>query len=244
MDYFNNSKEEWQEFLKISKDEIPGKLIIDGKIDFPKWTRIVLDRMENGRVAWMPNLVIGEYKGKLTGYGVCFGGPVASQYTHIYCKMGTEKMIQIGCGGGMQPDIELGDIIVSEEVLCLDGVSRLYKQGSDFIEFDRTLTEEVIEGIEQRGIPYHVGRTVCTYDILLWEKDVFMGLSGDGYIGTDMESGAVGSVSKFFGVPAVSFYVCSDNSTSGKDLFHKETEEEDRNVKRGFDAVLDIALDL
>ncbi len=59
-----------------------------------------------------------------------------------------------------------------------------------------------------------------------------------------MESGAVGSVSKYFNVPAVSFYVCSDNSASGKDLFYKQSDEEMRCVRRGFDTVLDMALDL
>ncbi len=91
MDYFKNTKEEWQEFLNIPEQDIPEKLIIDGKIDYPKWTRIVLDRMDNGRIAWMPNLTFGDHNGKLTGYGVCFGGPVASQFTHIYCKMGTRR---------------------------------------------------------------------------------------------------------------------------------------------------------
>ena len=244
MDYFNTSKERWQDFLKIANEDIPDKLIIDGKIDYPKWTKIVLDRMTNGRVVWMPNLIIGEYQNKLVGYGVCFGGPIASQYTHIYCKMGTKKMIQIGCGGGLQPDIELGDIMVSEGVLCIDGSAQLYKQESDYVEFDRTLRNNVIAELEDRQNPYHVGKTVCNYDILLWESEPLMELSRSGYIGTDMESGGVGSVARYFGVPAISFYVCSDNSISGKDLFYKQTKEEQEKVKMGFDTVLDIALAL
>ncbi len=244
MDYFNTPKEKWQEFLKIRDEDIPNKLIIDGKIDFPKWIKIVLDRMKNGRISWHPNLIMGECNGELVGYSVCFGGSVASQYTHIYCKMGTKKMIQIGCGGGLQSDIELGDIIVSEGVLCNEGSARLYKQESDFIEFDRELIKEVIEKLDERNILYHLGKTMCMFDILLWEADDFIDLSNRGFIGADQESGSVGSVSKFFGVPATSFYVCSDNSASGKDLFYKQTKEEQQKVKSGFDTVLDIALEL
>ena len=59
-----------------------------------------------------------------------------------------------------------------------------------------------------------------------------------------MESGAVGSVSKLFGVPATSFYVCSDNSASGKDLFYKQTEEESKRINDSLLSVLDIALNL
>jgi uridine phosphorylase len=158
--------------------------------------------------------------------------------------MGTERIIQIGCGGGLQPEIELGDIMVSEGVLCVDGSAKLYKQESDFVEFDRALTKKVIEKLKGGNTPYHLGKTVCTYDILLWEPDIFNGLSGSGYIGTDMESGGVGSAARFFDVPAASFYVCSDNSASGKDLFHKQNREEQEKVKKGFQTVLDIALDL
>ena len=44
MDYFNNTKDKRQEFLNISDEDIPEKLIIDGKMNYPKWTRIVLDK--------------------------------------------------------------------------------------------------------------------------------------------------------------------------------------------------------
>jgi len=244
MDYFNESKDKWQSFLGISYEDIPDKLVIDGKKNYPKWTKIVLDRMKNGHVAWMPNLVIGEIGGSRTGYGACFGGPIASQICHIYCKMGSKKMIQIGTGGGIQPDIELGDVIVSESVLCRDGVNRLYKQAEDTIHFDNELAGQVIEKLVDSGIPYHLGRTVCIYDILLWEKRDFMELSRNGYKGCDMESGAVGSVAKLFDVPAVSFYVCSDNSASGKDLFYKQTEDERKRINDNLIKVLDIALKL
>lgn len=244
MDYFNESKEKWQSILGISNVDIPDKLIIDGKLNYPKWTKIVLDRMRNGRIAWMPNLVIGNIDDSLTGYGACFGGPIASQFCHIYCKMGSQKMVQIGTGGGIQPDIELGDVIVSESVLCRDGVNRLYRHAEDTIHFDRDLTGQVIEKLEDAGIPYHLGRTVCIYDILLWEERDFMELSRSGYKGCDMESGAVGSVAKFFGVPAVSFYVCSDNSASGKDLFYKPTDEESKRINDSLLSILDIALNL
>lgn len=244
MDYFNISKKKWQDFLKIEDEDIPYKLVIDCKINYPKWIKIVMDKMTNSRVCWMPNLIIGDYKDELVGYGVCFGGPVASQYTHIYCKMGTKKIIQIGSGGGLQAKIELGDIILSEGVLCIDGSAQLYKQDSRFIEFDRTLLNHVKSELEDRKIPFHIGKTVCIYDILLWELKTFIDLNRSGYIGADMESGGVGSAAKYFGTPAISFYVCSDNSASGKDLFYKQTKEEQEKVRRGFDAILDIALEM
>ena len=54
-----------------------------------------------------------------------------------------------------------------------------------------------------------------------------------------MESGAVGSVCNFFDIPAVSFFVCSDNSASGKDLFYKQSYEEKVRVKKGLDIILE-----
>ena len=244
MDYFNTSKESWKNFLQIRDEDIPEKLIIDGKINYPKWTEVFINKVKKGKIAWMPNLAIGALNKKKIGYGVCFGGPIASQFSHIYCKMGTKKIIQIGTGGGLQPNIKLGDIIVSEGVLSIDGSAKLYKQNSTFIEFDKGLKNDVVSELEDRKIPFHVGRTVCIYDILLEEYETFSKLSSEGFIGSEMESGAVGSVAKYFNVPAISYFVCADNASSGKGLLAERTTKEQKKIENGLESAFDIALNI
>jgi purine-nucleoside phosphorylase len=244
MSYFNVPKHRWQRLLGISSKDIPDKLIIEGHPDFPGCIERRKTKLSNVRSAWMPNLVIGEYQGRTTGYGVSFGGPMASQLAHIYCKLGTKKVVQIGTGGGLQKDLDLGDIVVSESVLSLDGVWKLYRQKSRHIRLDGGLRDRAVRALERRGANFRVGRTVAYYDILLEEEKDLLKLSKAGYLGVEMEAGATGSVTGCFGVPAIVLFVVSDNSMSGKDLFYKQTEDERKRIKSGRETIFDVALEI
>ncbi len=244
MSYFDTPKEKWQSLLGISSKDIPDKLIIEGHPDFPGCIERRRTRLSDVRPAWMPNLVIGDYQGRTIGYGVSFGGPMASQLVHIYCKLGTKKIVQIGTGGGLQKGLELGDIVVSESVLSLDGVWKLYKQKSRRIRFDAGLRDSAVRALESRGVNFHVGRTVSYYDILLEEEKDLQRLSRAGYLGVEMEAGATGAVAGYFGVPAIVLFVVSDNSISGKDLFYKQTDEERKRTKSTRETVFDVALEI
>ena len=244
MGYYSVTKDMWQDFLKIVDEDIPERLIIEGHIH---WPRLIEQRglaLQAVREGWMPNLVLGEHGGRLVGYGVCFGGPIASQFAHIYCKMGTEKIIQIGICGALRTDIELGDIIVSEGVLSLDGSARQYGLSDDGVEFDPALRDRAVEMLEGSGRVVHVGRTVSYYDILLERMEDLEDLSERGYIGVEMEAAAVGAVANHFGTPALSVQTVSDNSLSGKDLFYDQTDEEKEGIRSGMDEVFRIALEL
>jgi len=244
MSYFNVTKDKWHSLLDISRKDIPEKLIIEGHPDFPGCIERRRTRLSNVRPAWMPNLIIGDFQGQSIGYGVCFGGPLVSQFVHIYCKLGTQKIIQIGTGGGLQKDLELGDIVVSESVLSLDGVWKLYRQRSRRLMFDDGLRDRAAHELEKNHANFRVGRTVSYYDILLEEEKDLHKLSESGYLGVEMEAAATASVASFFGVPAIALFVVSDNSITGKDLFYSQTEEERKRIKKSRDTVFDVALEI
>ena len=244
MGYYSIPKEQWRSLLKISDEDLPDKLIIQGAIDFPGYIERRSQVLENVRPGWMPNLILGEYRGQTIAYGICFGGPIASQFTHIYCKVGTGTVVQIGICGGLQKDIEIGDIVVSERVLSLDGSARLYKQTGEHVTFDQTLRDKAISRLEEGDVKFHVGDTVSYYDILLQEQGDLIDLSRSGYIAVEMEAAAVGAVAQHFNTPALSVLTVSDNSISGKDLFYQQTDDERRRLQEGVDLIFKIALEL
>lgn len=244
MGYYHVPTERWQSFLKISDEDIPEKLIIEGQIHFPRCIERRGQVLRDVREGWMPNLMVGEHKGQTIAYGVCFGGPIASQFAHIYCKMGVEKVVLIGICGGLQADIELGDIVVSEAVLSLDGSARLYGRDQDLVAFDETLRDRAVSELRGTGKRFHVGRTVSYYDILLEEQDDLAALSDSGYLAVEMEAAATGAVAQHFGTPALAMLTVADNSISGKDLFYEQTEDERKAIQESIDIVFESALEL
>lgn len=244
MGYFSVEPDRWKDYLDISDTDIPGKVIIEGRMDYPGAIEKRSLSIEDVRPGWMPNLVLGSYKGALVAYAACFGGPIASQIAHIYCNLGTEKVVQIGTCGGLQENIDLGDIVVSQGVLSLDGCARLYKRPEDFVAFDPSLLEKASRLLDRRDVQVYVGRTVSIYDILLEEIEDLFDLSRSGYVAIEMEAGAIGAVAGHFGTPALSMFVVSDNSISDKGLFYERTEDEQERITRGLDTLFGTALDL
>ena len=242
--YYEMPKEKWQGLLGIREEDIPETLVIEGHLAYPEIFSTRGKKLEEGRTAWMPNLMIGKYKGRTVGYGVCFGGPMASQFAHIYCKMGTKRIVLIGECGGIRKTVEVGDIVVSEEVLSLDGVSSLYRRPRDHLLFDAQLLEQAELKLKEKGLKYHIGKTGSYYDILLERKIDLEELAISGYISLDMEAAAVCAVANHFEVPSLAMFVVGDNYTIGKDIFYKKTEEEVKMVNDGMEKVLEIALEL
>jgi uridine phosphorylase len=244
MSYMNIKKEKWRSFLNISGEDIPDKLIIEGHPNFPGWTEQRSTKLTNVRPAWMPNLVIGDNQGQSIGYGVGFGGPLVSQFVHIYSKLGTRKIVLIGTGGGLQKNIELGDIILSEGVLSLDGSWKLHRQRSKLVRFDDRLRERAARELKRRKVRFHMGRTVSFYDILLEERKDLIRLSKSGYLGVEMEAAATASAAAHLGVPSIALFTVSDNSISGKDMFYTQTDEDRAKIRKGRETVYQVALDI
>ncbi len=244
MGYYSVPKEQWQSFLKISSDDVPETLIIQGAIDYPGYIERRSEILEDVREGWMPNLIVGKYDGRTIAYGVCFGGPIASQFAHIYCKLGVKKLVLIGICGGLQSDIDIGDVVISEKVLSLDGSASLYKHTRRHVDFDGTLCKRAKGELVKRDVKAHVGMTVSYYDILLEEEKDLRDLSGSGYLGVEMEAASIGAVAQHFNTSALSMFTVSDNSISGKDLFYQQTEEERGKITEGLDVIFEIALSL
>lgn len=242
MGYYSVDEERWRDFLRIPDSDLPERLIVEGHIDFPGRIERRGHLLDDVRPGWMPNLVLGEHEGRTVAYGVCFGGPMASQFAHIYCKLGVGKVVQIGICGGLQADIGLGDVVVSEGVLSLDGAARLYGCDGDLVGLDGTLVGRAVSVLGDMGIEARVGRTVSYFDILLEREEDLADLSASGYMAMEMEAAATAAVADHFGTPAVSILAVADNSISGKDLFYRQTDEERDRVSRAIDAVFEAAL--
>jgi uridine phosphorylase len=228
--------------LRVKKNEVPDKLIIEGRIRSERGMAGRADRLRKVKPGWEPGIITGEYGDRKVAFAMCVGGPVASQISHLYCKLGVKKIIHIGTGGGLQKNIALGDIIVSKRVLSLDGCAKLYKQKSRLVGFDKGLVSAVTAQLKQRNLRHHVGRTVTYYDILLEEMKDLRALCRAGYLGVEMEAASVASVANYFGVPAVSLFYASDNSMTGKTIFHSKTPKELEATKAASDAIFEIAL--
>ena len=112
------------------------------------------------------------YTGYLDGVKVSvtstgIGGPSAAIAIEELSKSGADTFLRVGTCGGMQLDVEGGDIIIASGAVRMEGTSREYAP----IEYPAVANVDVmnamISGAKKLGAKYHVGVVQC--------KDSFFG---------------------------------------------------------------------
>ena len=112
------------------------------------------------------------YLGELGGEKVLvistgMGGPSTAICIEELAQIGVKNLIRVGTSGGMQLDVNAGDIIVAQAAVRQEGTSKEYVP----VEFPAVanfeLTYELKKACEELGYPHHVGIVQC--------KDSFYG---------------------------------------------------------------------
>lgn len=112
------------------------------------------------------------YTGYLNGEKVSvtstgIGGPSAAIAIEELVRAGADTFIRVGTCGGMQPEVQSGDLIIATGAIRAEGTSREYAP----IEFpavaDFGLVQRLAMAAEKLSMPYHVGVVQC--------KDSFYG---------------------------------------------------------------------
>ena len=95
------------------------------------------------------------------------GGPSTAICVEELAMLGIEYLIRIGTSGGMQLDVEAGDIVVAQAAIRQEGTSKEYLP----IEFpavaDLAVTNALVESAKELNMTVHTGVVQC--------KDSFYG---------------------------------------------------------------------
>lgn len=105
---------------------------------------------------------VGSYKGSEIGaWSTGIGGPSAEVTLHEILDLGGETLIRVGTTGAIQPDIAVGDVIINDANVRLDGTSSLYVPEAFPAAASFEVTMALVQACENLGLRYHVG-TGCT----------------------------------------------------------------------------------
>lgn len=112
------------------------------------------------------------YLGELAGEKVLvistgMGGPSTAICVEELAQIGIEYLVRVGTSGGMQLDVNAGDVVIAQAAIRQEGTSKEYVP----IEFPAVanfeLTASLKEAADELGYPNHVGVVQC--------KDSFYG---------------------------------------------------------------------
>lgn len=112
------------------------------------------------------------YTGTLDGVRVSvtstgIGGPSASIAMEELVKCGADTFIRIGTCGGMDQDVQSGDVVVATGAIRMEGTSKEYAPIEYPAVADLEVTNALVKACRKLGSRYHAGVVQC--------KDAFYG---------------------------------------------------------------------
>ncbi len=101
---------------------------------------------------------IGNYRGAaISAFSTGIGGPSAEGVLTRLAGAGVDTLIRVGTTGTIQEHIAVGDLIINDASVRMDGTSQLYVRSEFPAVASFEVTSALVEAAENLGVPYHVG---------------------------------------------------------------------------------------
>ena len=180
-------------------------------------------------------IAVGERAGvRLAAASTGIGGPSTAILLEELAKVGARNLIRVGNSGGLAPELELGDLVITTGAVRDEGTSRSYVAPEYPAVANYEVVAALVESARAAGVRHSVGVT--------WSIDAFYArnavLTADGSIGSmsfegyrppglesrltefraarvqncEMESAALLTLSSLFGLRAGCICVVSDRT--------------------------------
>jgi uridine phosphorylase len=111
-------------------------------------------------------VVTGEKEGvRLSAASTGIGAPSTAILLEEFAKLGVHTLMRVGNSGGLSPDLELGDLVVTTGAVRDDGTSRSYVSPEYPAVADYRIVAALADAARERGARFHTG--------VSWSLDAF-----------------------------------------------------------------------
>jgi DeoD family purine-nucleoside phosphorylase len=210
---------EYAEACLLPGDPLRAKYIAETYFDNP-----VQRNSERGMLGYT-----GEYEGKpVSVQATGMGCPSAAIVIEELIQLGVKRLIRVGTCGGLQPDLELGDLIVALTAVPADATARHYIKEPHCPTADWELVHGAVHHAKELGQPMRVGPIVSS-DVFYNPDDGQYGRWSDrGILAVEMEAAILFTLAAVKKVQAGCLLTVSDVVVDGE--FKRITEDELRGA--------------
>ena len=234
---------EWQAALGLQDDELPVAIISEGTWWREQRTRERLELLDDVVELPFPDIFIGKWHGKPVAYCCAYGAPRAVEVAHLFGALGARLAVQIGSCGGLQGQLAPGDVVVPDEVVCGEGIAKLYGADETFAA-DALWAERARAVLAEKGHTAHGGRHLTWYSIFAQDGAMAEDWHNSGYVSVDMETATTLAVARSFGMDAVSMLVVWDELLRGRSFLDPLEPDHQRAFDSAYSDLFAVALQL
>ena len=236
---------DWCRALGLDPGDVPELVVLEGSWWQRERTASRLALLGDVRELAFPEYHLGRRRtdGLAVLYSCVYGAPRAVEPVHVFGQLGTPTVVQIGSCGSLQHQVRTGDVVLAETATIGEGTSQYYG-ASEVSAASPGLVDRAEAAFTSRGFKVHRGAHMTTSALFAQPPDLVAAWSGAGYLAVDMETSAVFSAARFFGMQAVSLLFVWDELLAGRSFLHTYTDTERAAQARANDALMDVALEL
>jgi purine-nucleoside phosphorylase len=182
----------------------------------------------------------GRYEGKrISVMGTGMGIPTLSIYVHeLVTEYHVKTLIRVGTCGALQPDLEVGDIVLPMSSSTNSHINRLRFDGMDYAPTASFhLLLKAYETAKRLGARVRVGGMFASDTFYGDDPEWWKKWAAYGALVVEMETSGLYTLAAKFGVDALSVLTVSDNVVTGESSTAQQRE-------RGFTQMAKIALEI
>ncbi len=128
------------------------------------------------------------------------GAPLAAAFLEEIIALGADRIVACGGCGTVSPDVAAGAIVIPDSAVRDEGTSFHYAPPSRVIDADPDGVEVARAVLEERGVPYTVGRAWTTDGLYRETRGKVRRRREEGCLVVEMEAAAFFAVARFRGV--------------------------------------------
>jgi uridine phosphorylase len=168
-----------------------------------------------------------------------FGASTAVMTLEELIAFGIRKFINLGTAGGLQTNMNVGDIVVCESAIRDEGTSHHYMPDSKYAYSGEDLTGLLCEEIMKKRIPFSKGISWTTDSVYRETVKELQHYRNEGVLTVEMEASALFTVGAYRNVSVSSVFAISDilSEDGWKQGYH--SNEKNDGLRRIFEAAFE-----
>lgn len=171
------------------------------------------------------------------------GAPSAAIAVEELVAVGAERLIRVGTCGGLQPNLEIGDMIVATGAGKDEGTTKRYESATIPAVADHETVTALVNAAAAEGAVIHTG-PIVTDDAYYAETEAYVTeWSSAGLLAVEMEAAAIFTLARRHGLLAGAICTVDGNLIAGEQKGETDEEELPERAKERVGRAIEIALD-
>ena len=219
-----------QYHLEVSPGDVAEAVLLPGNPE----------RVEKVTDCWDDHEVVASHREYRTATGTYdetplsvtstgIGAPSSAIAVEELARVGADTLIRVGSCGAIQPETDIGDLIITAGAVRQEGTSKEYVREEYPAVADYTVVAALVAAAEELGYDYHVGLTASTDSFYAGQSregfEGFLARDSDekieelqraGVLNFEMEASAILTLASIYGLRAGAVCTVYANRTTGE----------------------------